>query len=100
MDIEPLKEATLAGQPTRELGVGQRVEQPDHGHRYGGSLDQLDHRVRDGSGLAVEAEDEPGRNEHAVVIEKMDVLDEVPSRVLLLLYRGERGRVRALDADE
>src|SRR4051794_11913136 len=87
-------------QTAAELCVRQTVKQPDHRDRDGAVLDQLDHRACDGTLFGVEADDEPSKYKHAMLIDGVNSVRDVAARVLFLAHLLERLFVRALDPDE
>src|SRR5450756_2624012 len=63
-------------EPSRELGVGQGIEQSDHANRDRGVFDQFDHGVGDRPFFTVETDDKSRGDEYAGGIYFMNALDQ------------------------
>src|SRR5262249_4297770 len=90
----------LAFEPPGQLRAGERVEQADIGDRDRRLVDAAHGSLRHAALLAIEADDEPCRDDHAELVNAADAAGDAAPRVLLLLCLHERLLVGALDADE
>jgi hypothetical protein len=93
-------ETVLTDEPARQLGIGQRREEPHHRDRDRCLLDEICHRLGDRSCFAIETEDEAGGDQHPGVVDFLHTIGQTATGILFLLHRHECVGIRALDPDE
>ena len=77
-------QSPLVSQAARKLGIGQRIEQPDHAHRNCGFLNEVGHGIGYRAFFAVETNDKSCGDEHPGGIELVDARREITTGILLL----------------
>ena len=66
------KQPPFTLQPSPELRVRQRGQQPDHRQRNRTILNEVGHAIEDVVGIVIEPYDEPGHHLYAVALNLLD----------------------------
>src|SRR6266478_5644470 len=79
------KQPPFTLQPSPELRVGQRGQQPDHSQRDRTILNEVGHAIEDVVGIVIEPYDEAGHHLYAVALNLLDRFEQIVTQVLAFL---------------